>query len=100
MLITLVALAITVAAAIALVRVRDTAAALCLAAVLGGAAGNLADRLVRAPGFGRGAVVDWIHLAGYSPSFNLADAAIRLGAVGVIIALLAGSRRSGGQRTG
>jgi signal peptidase II len=47
---------------------------------LGGALGNLVDRLIRAPGFGRGHVVDFI---GYSDWFigNLADIAIALAAV-------------------
>ncbi len=62
--------------------------ALFLAAILGGAAGNLADRLLRSPGFGRGAVVDWIHLAGYPATFNVADLAIRLGAIGALAAAL------------
>src|SRR6516164_6057563 len=53
-------------------RVRGRGIAICLAAVLGGALGNLSDRLFRSPGFGRGAVVDWIHFAG-SGSFNVAD---------------------------
>ena len=60
-LVTLAALAITALAAALALRARGRAVALCLAAVLGGAAGNLADRIFRAPGFGRGGVVDWIH---------------------------------------
>jgi signal peptidase II len=70
-------------------RTRSRAVALCLAAVLAGAAGNLADRVFRAPGLGRGAVVDWIHVAGSRASFNLADLAIQLGALGTLIAMLA-----------
>lgn len=34
-------------------------------------AGNLYDRVTRAPGFGRGAVLDWIDLRRW-PLFNLA----------------------------
>jgi signal peptidase II len=78
-------------AALAL-RVRRTALALALAAVLGGALGNLLDRFVRAPGLGRGAVVDWIHLAGRGGSLDLADVAIQLGALVALIATLLGSR--------
>jgi signal peptidase II len=74
--------------AVLLARTSSRAAALCLAAVLGGALGNLADRLFRAPGLGRGAVVDWIHVAFYPASFNLADLAIRVGVVGAVIAML------------
>ena len=66
-LITVVAAAMLAAAVIWLVRTRRPGVALCLAVVAGGAAGNLADRLLRSPGPGRGAVVDWIHVAGYPP---------------------------------
>ena len=62
--------------------------ALFLAAVLGGALGNLADRIFRSPGLGRGAVIDWIHVAWYPATFNIADVAIRLGAVGVVATIL------------
>jgi signal peptidase II len=84
----LVAVAIIAIVAVLLARTRSRAAALCLAAVLGGALGNLADRLFRAPGLGRGAVVDWIHVAVYPATFNIADLAIRVGAVGAVIAML------------
>jgi signal peptidase II len=92
LLITLVAAAVTIIAFGVLSRTRSRPVALCLAAVVGGAVSNLADRVFRSPGFGRGAVVDWIHVAGYAPSFNIADVAIRLGAVGAIIAALAWRR--------
>jgi signal peptidase II len=88
-LITFVALAAVVIAAVVLVRTRSRAAAIFVAAVLGGGAGNLADRLLRAPGFGRGAVVDWIHVAGYPATFNVADLAIRVGALGALGAIMA-----------
>jgi signal peptidase II len=84
----LVAVAVIALVAVLLARTRSRAAAVCLAAVLGGALGNLADRLFRAPGVGRGAVVDWIHVAFYPATFNLADLAIRVGVVGAVIAML------------
>jgi signal peptidase II len=87
--ITLTALAILAVAVALLARTSSRAVALSLAAVAGGAAGNLADRLFRAPGLGRGAVVDWIHVAFYPPTFNLADLAIRVGALIALIALIA-----------
>lgn len=90
--ITVVAAAVLSAAVIWLMRTRRPGVALWLAVVAGGAAGNLADRLLRSPGPGRGAVVDWIHLAGYPATFNLADVAIRAGAVGVLVATLAAGR--------
>lgn len=66
-------------------RMRSTGWAVVLGLVLGGALGNLADRVFRAPGVGRGHVVDWISAFGpdgkYWPIFNLADSAIVCGAV-------------------
>jgi signal peptidase II len=70
---------------------RNRVVALALAAVLGGALGNLADRFVRSPGFGRGAVVDWIHLRGRGGSLDLADVAIQLGVVVALVAVVAGA---------
>lgn len=87
--VTLVGVVIAAVAGTLALRIHSRAAALCLAAVLAGAAGNLADRLFRFPGLGRGAVVDWIHIAGSRASFNLADLAIQLGALGTVIAMLA-----------
>ena len=91
-LVTLAALAITALAAGLALRASGRVVALSLAAVLGGAAGNLADRLFRAPGFGRGGVVDWIHFGGSGGSMDVADIAIQLGVLGAIIAILAGER--------
>lgn len=54
--------------------------------LLGGATGNLIDRLVRSPGIFRGEVVDWIRLPHFAV-FNIADAAITVG--GVLAAWLA-----------
>jgi signal peptidase II len=92
-LITLTAAAVLAVAAVLLVRTRNRIAALLLAAVVGGAMGNLADRLFRPPGFGRGAVVDWIHVAGYPATFNIADVSIRVGALGAAAVVLVASSR-------
>lgn len=92
LLVTLVAAAIACVAGVLALRVRGRGIALCLAAVLGGALGNLADRLLRSPGFGRGGVVDWIHVAPVSGSFNVADLAIQIGVLGTVIGLIAGER--------
>ncbi len=46
--------------------------------VLGGAFGNLVDRMVRGPGLLRGAVVDFVDLRWW-PVFNVADSAITCG---------------------
>lgn len=72
--------------------------AVALGLLLGGALGNLTDRLLRAPGVGRGHVVDFLQLPNW-PVFNIADMAIVSAAV--LIALL-GFRGIGvdGQREG
>jgi signal peptidase II len=104
-LVTLAALAITVLAAVFALRARGRVVALALAAVVGGAIGNLSDRLFRAPGVGRGGVVDWIHFGGRGGSMDVADIAIQLGVICAIIAIVAGERvrkagkaRDGGSR--
>jgi signal peptidase II len=66
-------------------RLRSAGWALSLGLLLGGASGNLVDRLFRSPGPGRGAVVDWIAL-GWFPSFNVADSGIVVG--GMLAVLL------------
>ncbi|GAB3281150.1 lipoprotein signal peptidase [Parahaliea aestuarii] len=68
--------------------------ALSLALVLGGAIGNLWDRLVL------GYVVDFIsvHYAGYYfPAFNLADSAITGGAIGLILDSFLGRPAAGSE---
>ena len=90
-LVTLAAVLIAGAAGTLALRVRGRGIAICLAAVLGGALGNLSDRLFRSPGFGRGAVVDWIHLGG-SGSFNVADMAIQFGVLAAVVAMFASER--------
>jgi len=49
--------------------------AIALGGLLGGAIGNLLDRLFREPGFLRGYVIDWIAFPNF-PVFNIADSAI------------------------
>jgi signal peptidase II len=95
------ALAVAALAATFALRATSRTAALCLAAVFGGALGNLADRLLRAPGIGAGGVVDWIHLniAGHGVSLNIADLAIQLGVPAAIAATLIASRLAAKNRT-
>jgi signal peptidase II len=64
--------------------------------VVGGALGNAVDRVVRAPGFPSGAVVDWIDL-GWFPVFNVADSGITVGAV--LLVLLLARMESAEERT-
>ena len=72
-------------------RLYSTAWAVTLGLVLGGAVGNLSDRVFRAPGFLRGGVVDFLSVFAPDgrlwPVFNLADSAIVCG--GILGALLA-----------
>ena len=65
--------------------------AIALGLVLGGAFGNLADRLFREPGLFRGAVVDFIDLRWW-PVFNLADSAITCGCILLVLTAGAGVR--------
>lgn len=75
-------------------RLRSTGWAVALGLVLGGALGNLTDRIFRSPGVGRGHVVDWISLFAKDghvwPIFNLADSAIVCGAVLLAVLALCG----------
>jgi signal peptidase II len=87
--VTLVAVPLLVVAG---VRSRGRVTVAALALMAGGAAGNGLDRLLRAPGPLRGAVVDWIKVPGYPAVFNLADVALRLGALLVLAAAVNGWR--------
>ena len=75
---------VTVVAAMAiwLIRMTDPRQAAAIGAVIGGALGNIIDR------FRRGGVTDFLdfHYSGYHwPAFNLADAAIFLGAATLVM---------------
>jgi len=62
--------------------------------LLGGATGNLLDRIFRAPAPFQGHVVDWIELPHW-PVFNLADSSICCAGVLVVILALRGVRLDG-----
>lgn len=82
----LLAAAVAVAIARTARKLYSTGWAVALGLILGGAVGNLVDRVVRAPGFLHGYVVDWIQLP-YWPIFNLADSAIVCGgALAIVLA--------------
>ncbi|NHA66780.1 signal peptidase II [Phycicoccus flavus] len=82
---TIVSLAILVGVVVAARRVANRPWAVALGMLLGGAIGNLVDRLVREPGPGRGHVVDFIDYFGWFIG-NVADIAIVL-AAGVVVLL-------------
>lgn len=80
-------------------RLGSAAWAAALGLVLGGAGGNLIDRLFREPGPLRGAVVDFVSLfddsGGVWPVFNLADSALIAGVALAILLELTGRRLYG-----
>jgi signal peptidase II len=82
---TVVAIVVVVVILRAARRLYSASWAVALGLVLGGAVGNLTDRILRDPGGGRGHVVDWISLFANDghiwPIFNLADSAIVCGAI-------------------
>ena len=59
--------------------------AVALGLVVGGAFGNVIDRIFRSPGFLQGAVVDFVDV-GFWPVFNLADSAITVGCLLLLLA--------------
>jgi len=75
-------------------RLRSLPWAVTLGLLLGGATGNLTDRLLRSPGLFRGDVVDWIQLPHW-PVFNVADSAIVCGGVLAVLLAARGIRLDG-----
>ena len=75
-------------------RLRSTPWAVSLGLVLGGAIGNLIDRIFRSPGFLQGPVVDFVSVFGpnaeYFPVFNVADSAITIGGISLVVTALLG----------
>ncbi|MGY1706932.1 signal peptidase II [Geodermatophilus sp. SYSU D00697] len=89
---TLIAVAVAVVIVRTARRLSSAGWAVALGLVLGGAVGNLVDRVFRAPGFLRGGVVDFVSVFAPDgrvyPIFNVADSAIVCGGVlGAVLAL-------------
>lgn len=82
---TVIQAVVSIAVLVAATRVGRLRWAVALGLVLGGATGNLTDRLTRPPGFGLGHVVDFLELPNF-PVFNIADSAIV--AAACLVALL------------
>jgi signal peptidase II len=95
----LVAVGVVVAIIWILPKLRSTGWALGLGLVLAGALGNLVDRLFRAPGPLRGHVIDFVSLFGpdgqYWPVFNVADSAIVVGGILIVLMALLGREYDG-----
>src|ERR1700754_3961775 len=107
-LLTIVAAAVVVVIIRVARRLRSTGWAVALGLVLGGALGNLTDRIFRAPGPLQGHVVDFVSV--FAPNgeafavFNLADSAITCGGVLLVLLALLGREldgtRAGKERVG
>ncbi|MCA1824656.1 MAG: signal peptidase II [Frankia sp.] len=95
----LVALGVVVAIARSARRLRSRAWAVTLGLLLGGAVGNLADRVCRAPGPLRGRVIDFVDLRIW-PVFNLADSALTIGALLAFVLTLRGIELDGSRSRG
>jgi signal peptidase II len=93
-----------IAVAVAVVIIRSSrhlgsrAWAVCLGGLLGGAMGNLTDRIFRDPHPFQGHVVDFIHPQHFAV-FNLADAAITCSAIGMVALSLMGVEFDGHRRS-
>jgi signal peptidase II len=98
---TIVAIAVVVVIMRVARRLRSTGWAVALGLVLGGALGNLTDRLFRSPGPLHGHVVDIVSLLAPDgrvwPVFNLADSSIVSGGVLLVLLALLGRELDGTQ---
>jgi len=90
---TILAAVIAVVIVVRASRVHDPLVAFALGLVLGGALGNLVDRIARPPGVFRGRVIDFIDFHWW-PVFNVADSAVVIGAVLLLIASFRNERRT------
>jgi signal peptidase II len=80
----LVAIVVVIAVLRLAAGIRDRWWAFGLGLLLGGALGNLSDRILREPSPLRGHVVDFLHLTHW-PVFNVADIALTFAAVTIIL---------------
>ena len=90
---TVLATAIALVIIVRAPRVRDRLTAVALGFVLGGAIGNLVDRIARPPGVFRGRVIDFIDFHWW-PVFNIADSAVVIGALLLLISSYRTDRRA------
>ena len=83
----------TLAIVVAVVLVRmarketDRVMLIGLVLILGGALGNITDRIFREPGFMRGHVIDFVSVGPW-PYFNVADSCVTIGAILLIVRTL------------
>ena len=88
-----VALVVIVALLLNMKRQTGRASTIAVGLIVGGAIGNVIDRLFRSPGWFRGAVVDFIEFRGF-PIFNVADMGITIGGVLLVLASWAAGREA------
>jgi signal peptidase II len=91
---TVIALGVIIYVLRAARKLRSIGWAVALGLLLGGATGNLLDRIFRAPAPFAGHVVDWIELPHW-PVFNLADSSICCAGVLVVLLAMNGIRLDG-----
>ena len=91
----LLAIAVAVLIVRTAAKLHDPLWAVALGALLGGAVGNLTDRIFREPAFLQGHVVDYIKIGSF-PVFNVADMAITISAAAMVLLTLLGRDISGG----
>lgn len=82
-----IGLVVVVLLLLSLRRADNTLTRLATGLIIGGAVGNILDRLFRGSGWMRGAVIDFIDFQWW-PVFNIADMAIMVGAATMIGAML------------
>lgn len=91
-----VSAAVVVAIIVFARRIRSMWWAIVLGMLLGGALGNLLDRLFREPGFGRGHVVDFISTPWMMPAiYNVADSFICVSMVVFVLLVILGVNLDG-----
>ncbi|WP_082177771.1 signal peptidase II [Arthrobacter sp. RIT-PI-e] len=95
---TIIMVAVTVVLLLQVRKVATWGWSSALGLVLGGATGNLTDRLLREPSFGQGHVVDFIALPNFA-IFNIADSAVVSGVVLICLHTLRGVGLDGRRST-
>jgi signal peptidase II len=91
------ALAAVVVIVLVVHRAQGPLETVAMGLVLGGALGNLVDRIFRGPGLLDGRVVDFVDFQHF-PAFNVADGAITIGACLALIVALFLSREGRAER--
>ena len=86
-----VALIVIVVMLLSLRRSGGLASSIAVGLVVGGAIGNIIDRVFRGPGWLKGSVIDFIDPRVW-PIFNVADMGVTIGGVLLVVAAMAQSR--------